>query len=199
MRRIARHLSFANIIASLALFVALGGASYAAVKLPAKSVGTKQVKDRAITQRKISRAALKSLRGAKGPQGIQGLQGPQGIQGPKGDAGSTVIADGGITSSKLAASSVTQSKLGLTESFKQGPYSNIDPKAATAECLPGTSVIGGSTMVVDNNDNPLIGVAAVSYSGPAPIFNPHLWEGTAYRTAGSSSYGLDVIAYCSAS
>jgi hypothetical protein len=53
-------------------------------------------------------------------------------------------------------------------------------------------------MVVDNNDAPLNGVAAVSYSGPEPIFNSHTWEGTAYRTAGSSSYGLDVIAFCSA-
>jgi hypothetical protein len=32
--RIARHLSFANVVACLALFVALGGASYAAFKLP---------------------------------------------------------------------------------------------------------------------------------------------------------------------
>jgi hypothetical protein len=110
-----------------------------------------------------------------------------------------VIADGGVTSSKLASSSVTQAKLGLTTSFKQVPFSNTDPKAATAECPAGTSLIGGAAMVVDNNDNPLIGVAAVSYSGPAPIFNSHTWEGAAYRTAGSSSYGLDVIAFCSAS
>ena len=78
------------------------------------------------------------------------------------------------------------------------PFSNTDPKAATAECPAGTSLIGGATMVVDNNHNPLIGVAAVSYSGPVPVFNPHTWEGAVYRTAGSSGYGLDVIAFCSA-
>ena len=34
MARITRHLSYANVTASLALFVALGGISWAAVALP---------------------------------------------------------------------------------------------------------------------------------------------------------------------
>ena len=37
------HLSFANVISVIALFVALGGASYAAVTLPKNSVGAKQI------------------------------------------------------------------------------------------------------------------------------------------------------------
>jgi hypothetical protein len=43
-RRIARHLSYANVTAALALFVALGGISWAAVVLPNNSVGTTQLK-----------------------------------------------------------------------------------------------------------------------------------------------------------
>jgi len=27
--------------------------------------------------------------------------------------------------------------------------------------------------------------------------SPQYWEGAAYRTSGSASYGLDVIAFCS--
>lgn len=77
----------ATIIALIALFVAMGGTTYAAVSLPARSVGTKQLKNHAVTKPKIARktlAALKGRRGAKGPQGLQGLQGPQGPQGSPG-------------------------------------------------------------------------------------------------------------------
>src|SRR5262249_17214644 len=84
------RLSPALVIASLALAVAMGGTSYAAVSLPANSVGTRQLRNSAVTLKKISRSARASLRGGKGdrgPQGIQGIQGNQGIPGPKGDQG----------------------------------------------------------------------------------------------------------------
>jgi hypothetical protein len=38
-----RRLTYANVVATLALFVALGGASYAAIQLSANSVGTTQL------------------------------------------------------------------------------------------------------------------------------------------------------------
>jgi len=37
-----------------------------------------------------------------------------------------------------------------------------------------------------------------SYNGPIP-FSSTQWESAAYRTAGSTSYGLNVIACCMAS
>ena len=49
-RSIAGRLSYANVVATLALFVALGGASYAAIVLPANSVGTKQLRPGAVTR-----------------------------------------------------------------------------------------------------------------------------------------------------
>jgi len=48
MNRILKHLR-ANTVAYLALFVALGGTSYAAFSLPANSVGTRQLKNHSIT------------------------------------------------------------------------------------------------------------------------------------------------------
>lgn len=42
------HLSYANVVATLALFVGLGGASYAAITLPANSVGARQLRERAV-------------------------------------------------------------------------------------------------------------------------------------------------------
>lgn len=48
LKRLSEKLSYANIIATLALFIGLGGASYAAVTLPANSVGAKQLQPNAV-------------------------------------------------------------------------------------------------------------------------------------------------------
>jgi hypothetical protein len=48
----------AMIVACLALTVALGGTSYAAIRLPANSVGTKQLKRGAVTGVKVKRDTL---------------------------------------------------------------------------------------------------------------------------------------------
>ena len=87
MKRIAQHLTFANVVACLALFIALGGASYAAFKLPKNSVGTKQIKKHAVTPGKLSKAAKSTLTGPAGPKGATGARGPKGEPGPKGDTG----------------------------------------------------------------------------------------------------------------
>src|SRR3954447_22025041 len=88
IRRIADRLTYANVTATLALFVALGGSSYAALKLPRNSVGSKQirtaavrsrqVKDRSLGVKDLSTSARKSLRGAAGPTGPAGHAGPAG-------------------------------------------------------------------------------------------------------------------------
>ena len=99
MARIARHLSYANVAASLALFVALGGISWAAVALPNNSVGTKQLKKNAVTGPKIKGNAVTSPKVRNGsllaadfmagqlPAGSQGPVGPQGPRGERGERG----------------------------------------------------------------------------------------------------------------
>jgi hypothetical protein len=93
---ITRHLGYANVMATLGVFIALGGASYAAVALPANSVGTKQLKKSAVTASKLKPNAVSSAKVKDGSlqQGDfasgtlpQGPQGPQGVQGAKGDPG----------------------------------------------------------------------------------------------------------------
>ena len=58
MQPVRRHLTFSNVVAVLALFIALGGVSYGALKLPKNSVGTKQIKNQAITSGKIKNGAV---------------------------------------------------------------------------------------------------------------------------------------------
>jgi hypothetical protein len=47
-----------NLVAYLALFVALGGTSYAAINLPAGSVGSKQLRSGAVTNKKLAQGAV---------------------------------------------------------------------------------------------------------------------------------------------
>src|SRR6266545_2480008 len=92
MRHLRRHA-----VGYLALFVALGGSSYAALSLPKNSVGTPQIRNKAVTLGKISKRTRRSLRGEQGPQGAQGAQGAQGGQGPAGAPGPTASAFGVAT------------------------------------------------------------------------------------------------------
>ena len=59
-----------NAIALLALFVALGGTSYAALSLPAGSVGTQQLRNGAVTSRKLAKGAVTA--GILDPKSIAG-------------------------------------------------------------------------------------------------------------------------------
>jgi len=62
--RIGKHLR-SQAVGYLALFVALGGVSYAAVSLPKNSVGTKQVKKGAVTRAKIANNAVNGAKVAR--------------------------------------------------------------------------------------------------------------------------------------
>ena len=58
MRRLRSHLSYANVMATVAVFVALGGGAYAVSSVPDNSVGTKQLKNSAVTTVKLANGAL---------------------------------------------------------------------------------------------------------------------------------------------
>jgi hypothetical protein len=77
-------------VALLALFVALGGTSYAAVTLPRNSVRSAQVVNGSLQAADLSQTARTALGGATGPagpQGPQGVSGPEGTKGPEGPQG----------------------------------------------------------------------------------------------------------------
>lgn len=94
MSRFRRHPSPALVVACVALAVALGGTSYAAIVLPANSVGTKQLVNGAVVAAKVKAHSLVAANfkaGAlpAGPKGADGLAGPAG---PKGDPATRLFA-----------------------------------------------------------------------------------------------------------
>ena len=71
------------------LFIALGGTSYAAVALPANSIGTKQIKKNAVTGVKVKNGSLRvaDFKAGQLPAGPRGAAGAPGAKGDKGDPG----------------------------------------------------------------------------------------------------------------
>jgi hypothetical protein len=212
------RVSYANATATLALFVALGGTSYAVTSLPANSVGSSQIRNRSVTDAKVRPHSLRARDFRRGelpsggaPKGAQGPKGDTGLAGPPGPATGAAGGDltgnfpnpavgaGAITAEKLAAGSVTHDKLAITLKIASVPYAASSVEAITADCPLGTAVVtGGAGVVGSDQAVPLNNVAAISYSGPTPFGNG--WHGEAYRTYTSpqvnSSYGLNVFAVC---
>jgi collagen triple helix repeat protein len=90
LSRIRARLTYANVVATIALFVALGGSSYAALNLPRNSVGSEQVKPgslRASDFKASERSNLRGRRGRRGPVGATGTTGSRGATGARGAAG----------------------------------------------------------------------------------------------------------------
>ena len=109
----ARRLTYSNVIATMALFVALGGAAVAA-GLPKNSVGPKQLKRGAVTAAKIRKAAVTSGKlgaevgrspASSAQRGPPGNIGNGAITTPKRGRRSSVIANGVISTNKLATKS----------------------------------------------------------------------------------------------
>jgi|SRR6476646_2155465 len=81
MKRVRSKLSYANVVSTICLFVVLGGTAYAASQLPRNSVGTKQLKNGAVSLAKINSAAKSALKGAAGAPGAAGAAGAAGKNG----------------------------------------------------------------------------------------------------------------------
>jgi hypothetical protein len=102
---VAGRLSYANVVATLALMVALGGTSYAAFKLAPGSVGNKELRAGAVTSSKVKDGSLLARDfkpgqlpgGAKGTPGAMGATGPQGVQGEPGGNGQDGVPGLGVS------------------------------------------------------------------------------------------------------
>jgi hypothetical protein len=124
-----------TVVAYLALFVALGGTSYAAVKLPKNSVGSSQIKKNAVSSSKVKNGSL-TQSDFKAGQIPAGPQGPQGLKGDKGADGTN-----GTNGTNGAPGTVGETTVQFTQAaadLGNGAETSID-----AQCPEGQQGIGG--------------------------------------------------------
>jgi hypothetical protein len=103
VNHLKKHLSFANVLSCVALFVALSGAAYAATTLGSKAVKTRNLANGAVTTKKLRNGAVTAAKLRK-----------EAVIATKialGNVGSTQLADGGVRSGDLGGGVVTSSKL----------------------------------------------------------------------------------------
>lgn len=157
-RRARSHLTYANVAATLALFLTLGGVGYAAVKLPKNSVGARQLQRNAITGANVRNGTLtgtdvkdqsltaSDFRGSvQGPSGPQGPVGPAGPAGPAGSARAYgyVKSDGTLLAAR--SKNLTVTKLGTGYyCVRPTPASGIDPGSVAPVATPDFSDGGGT-------------------------------------------------------
>jgi hypothetical protein len=130
---IRARLTYANVMATIAAFVALGGSSYAAFTLSENSVKSKHIvngqvkrpdiRNNAVNSAKVAAGSLlgsdfaagQLLAGPPGPQGAQGPQGDPGPQGPKGDTGAPGLPGSAIVARVRSTSVLTPTTAGIYE------------------------------------------------------------------------------------
>jgi hypothetical protein len=107
--RLRARLSFANVTAAIALFVALGGTSYAAIELPSNSVGRTQIKTGGVGKSEVGSNTVGSseIRGSSitAPDIKTGAVGPSEVRANAID--SDELADGGIGAADLSDAAKT--------------------------------------------------------------------------------------------
>jgi hypothetical protein len=148
---IRQRVTYSNVIATMALFIALGGVAVAA-GLPKNSVGPKQLKRGAVTTPKIRKKAVTSAKLATGAVTI-GKLGPNSV-------GPSNIGNGAITSAKLGPSSVLASaiKNGVVTTNKLNNEAVTTGKLAN-EAVSSAKLGKGSVTVAKLSDEigPLLG------------------------------------------
>ena len=204
MSRLRARLSFANVVSVIALFIALGGTGYAAIVLPANSVGTPQLKKDSVTAAKVKDGTLKAADFARGQlkEGSQGPAGPRGAAGPAGPAGPAGTIDSVLYYSKvqsdvryLHGALVTVSS--GTVSVGAGSYTG-----GTATCPAGHQAIAGGVDTSSGQDlvvaqssprvagGTIFGLAA-GVHGP-----PTAWSAYVRNNSGGGQ-SFTVVAICS--
>lgn len=178
-----RRPSAAMVIACVALIVALAETSYATVSkvIPTRdSVGTRELKDNAVTSDKVRDFALRAWDFKRGdlPRGPRGTTGPQGPVGPAGPAGPQGVP-GVIGDLTLRENSVSVPA-------NTGQNAQWATRVVQVNCQAGERAIsGGTEWSSDQNEDELMTV----YSRPV------LENGrpVGWRARGGSDQGVDRI------
>jgi hypothetical protein len=160
------RISYANVVATIALFIALGGTSYAALQLPRNSVGPKQLKKNAVTAAKIKRNAVITAK----------------------------IKSNAVTGSKINEATLEKipqaAAADALSNFDYNSATVANPAGANTvgavSCDPGQRVVGGGIKVDDVANQFIIDSYPRGTDG---------WQGTV-GNAGGSAPNFTVIVIC---
>jgi len=167
LKQLSKHLSFANVMSCLALFLALGGAAYAAKtasKVKTKDLGngavtTPKLHNGAVTTAKLRNRSVISSKIAAGNVGTEALAkgavrseqlGGQVVTEPKiknGAVGENKLGSGAVSSSKLAPNFLAQLLRNVTYVTETSENDSLDEKTVTAKCPSGKEAIGGGARI----------------------------------------------------
>ena len=170
LNRVRRQLTYANVMATIAVFIALGGASYAAIKLPKNSVGARELRSASVGPSKLKRGAVELPRDRRLRQSDPGicrrrraaaLTGPPGPPGAPAVTLRAAIASGGSVVSGNATShegeAPTSGIIGFSRSLAgcvpTGTLSRV-PGGPSPGPGPGRIVVSleGDSVVVETFD-----------------------------------------------
>jgi hypothetical protein len=147
VQQIRKRLTYANVMSSIAVFLVLGGAAFAATKLPKNSVGTKQLKKNAVTTQKIKKGAVT---GAK----VKVSSLPKVPSATNADHASNADTVGGLSASAfLASNGVRADGAGVAQyidDFQTESFTDIVSKSFTAPSNGFIYVTGSLTTEADN-------------------------------------------------
>lgn len=170
MKQIRRHVTYANVMSSLAVFLILGGATaFAAIKkvganeIKANSIKTGKIVKEAVTAGKIKNGAVLEAKIGDGAVTAAKI-GKEAVTSDKlakeavtnekiakNAVNSDKLADNAVTNTKIAASAVTQAKLATN--------------SVGSSQLKGITVVPATSASVANNTS--VGVTATCPSGVA--------------------------------
>jgi hypothetical protein len=147
-----RHLNYANVIATVALFVALGGTSYAIATLPRNSVGSKQIRSGAVGKSEIRSGAVRSRQLRNRSVGLQDLSlktrdALRGQQGPTGPPGPAFAPYAAAVDSGSGVRSTSGGQPGETHLIRSGDYDiNFNRNLTSCYAVASLSHVSGGSV-----------------------------------------------------
>ncbi len=187
-------MTYANVTSTLALFVALTGATaFAATKLPDRSVGEFQLRPGAVTASKIRKNAVTAPK-IEAEAVKQGKIANGSITAAKlttGAVGNSTLQGGSVTNGKIAAEAVTGDKA-LESTFSQVPSAAKADFATNAESgnPPAFALVTKEATLASSQSKGIASVAEGSLGGiycvTAAGFNPRGAQVTPYFEGGGT-------------
>jgi len=190
VKRIRAHLSYANVMSTLAVFLLLGGASAIAAKKQTQKIGTTQIKASAVTTAKIKNAAVDASKLRDGSVGTSKLV--------DGAVTNSKLADNAVSTGKISGDAVTGDKVNESTLSEVPSANSANPVAFAHVNSNGTVDAANSKGITSPNiSKPGTGVYCVT----VPSFTPRGAQVSAQAsaaTATSANLALGGTASCGA-